>query len=66
MESELSSIDGDVESCKEQVLKLEGKLLEMVNKKKELLVRGERAEEKNYANSVYCTKGGTAWVYSIE
>lgn len=52
LEGELGRIDGDVDSCKEQVLKLEEKLVEMVNKKKDLLSRAERAEEKNYTNKV--------------
>lgn len=52
LEQEFKRIDGDVEACKEQVLKLEEKLVEMVNKKKDLLSRVERAEERNYTNSV--------------
>ncbi|MBN2616772.1 MAG: PspA/IM30 family protein [Spirochaetales bacterium] len=47
-----AKIDVDVDSCKDQVMKLEEKLVEMVNKKKDLLTRAERAEERNYTNTV--------------
>jgi len=52
MKSDLTRIDTDVELCKEQVIQLEEKLVEMVNKKKDLLSRVSRAEEKNYTNTV--------------
>lgn len=52
MASDLTRIDADVDHCKEQVIQLEEKLVEMVNKKKDLLSRVERAEEKNYTNTV--------------
>lgn len=52
MQMEFDQFDGAVNQCKEQVLRLEEKLIEMVNRKKELLSRAEKAEEKNYANDV--------------
>lgn len=51
-ESDLNRIDADVDLLKEQVLKLEEKLVEMINKKKDLLARAERAEEKHNTNRV--------------
>ncbi len=50
--SDLERIDADTDLCKEQVLKLEEKLVEMVNKKKDLLTRIERAEDKHTTNRV--------------
>lgn len=52
IESEYQSSDSDIDVCKEQVLKLEEKLSEMVNKKRELLQRINRVKETNYTNSV--------------
>lgn len=49
---DFNRIDGDVDQCKEQVIKLEEKLVEMVNRKKELLSRAERADERNNTNNV--------------
>ncbi len=49
---DLKRIDTDVELNKEQILKLEEKLVETIKKKKELLARAYRATEKNYTNTV--------------
>ena len=60
VENELSSIDGDIDACKEQVLQLEEKLVEMVSKKKSLIQRIERAEEKSYTNKVINKASGVS------
>lgn len=55
---DLERVDIDVESCKEQVLKLEEKLVDMVNRKKELISRAVRAHERNQANDVMSKASG--------
>ncbi len=52
MEEDFSRIDSNVELAREQVAQLELKLIEMVNKKKDLISRIDKAEKKSETNRV--------------
>ena len=59
LKEDLNRIDGDVDQNKEQIIKLEQKLTEMINRKKELLLRVHRAEEKNNTNNIINKANGS-------
>jgi phage shock protein A len=52
MEEDFSRIDSNVDVAREQVAQLELKLIEMINKKKDLLSRIDTAEKKSETNRV--------------
>lgn len=58
-QAQFDRIDENIDQCKDETLKLEEKLIEMITRKKELLTRVERAEEKNYTNNIINKANGS-------